>query len=565
MFLLQYRIRSVFVFGLFFIVLLVAACGSNSETESTDGSGLESSESANETVNIENIEEMIGEIHGELNSKNNEGNSDHLNGPIEGECTREEPCVIYTIEQLQAVGDRVYRYLVDDIDEPLTGHYILGQDIDAWATKDWNDGEGFIPLGSKWEPFEGTLDGEGKKITGLHISGWAVEDEGDGLFSVVSDAGVIRNVHLVDVHITSSTRFGAVGALVGINRGTIEQVSVTGEVAYTKPAGVPRPPATIGGLIGFNEGTVVDAQSDVTLTSEIGGGGLVGYNGSDGTITHAVSGATVLAEMEIVGGLVALNEGSIENSHTLHGAEVTVTKAAEGWGSEVGGLVGENKGEIRRSTSAAGVEGYMNVGGLVGSNHAGGTIEDSASNSAVSGYDKHLGGLVGRNADDGTLVARSYSIGSVYAKTAVTPDRSGPVTDIGGLVGWNVEGAEIVDSYSTASFDGEADMGNVGGLVGANGWAFGAGSIVSSYSTGASKAGNTPVGLVGDNEEGVVENSYWDGETSAMVSSGGGIGKTTEEMHDPATFAGWDETVWDFQSGAYPTLKAAPTPVEMIH
>lgn len=564
MFLLQFRRRSLFVFSLLVVALLVAACSSpEPETEVAGvgdvGSSAQTKEDSDVGVSDGVDDEGDVATSGGADAGTDEAN-DNLDGPIQGQCTLEEPCVIYTIEQLQAIGDRVYRHLVVDIDEPLTGHYILGQDIDASATADWHDGDGFVPLGSKREPFEGTLDGGGKQIIGLYIDRWASEDEGDGLFSVVGEGAVIRNVHLVEANIASGTRFGTVGALVGINKGTVEHVSATGQVTYTKPAGVPRPPAVVGGLVGLNEGAIVDAQSDVTLNSEIGGGGMVGRNGSDGTMTGARSGAKVLAEMEVVGGLVALNEGLIENSHTLHGAEVKVTRAAEGWGSEVGGLVGENKGKIRLSTSAATVEGYSNVGGFVGSNHAGGTIEDSASGGAVIGYDNHLGGLVGRNDGEGTLVARTYSTGVVYAKMAVTPDRSGPVTDMGGLVGWNVEGAAIVDSYSTASFDGDTDVSNVGGLVGTNGWAFGVGSITSSYSTGAPPAGPNTGGLVGDDGGGVVENSYWNREASGIAASGGGTGKTTDEMHDPATFAGWDESVWDLQSGTYPTLKATPAP-----
>ena len=49
-------------------------------------------------------------------------------------------------------------------------------------------------------------------------------------------------------------------------------------------------------------------------------------------------------------------------------------------------------------------------------------------------------------------------------------------------------------------------------------------------------------GLVGENYEGDVTNSFWDRETSGQAGSAGGTGKTTAQMMNTATFegAGWD-------------------------
>ena len=49
-------------------------------------------------------------------------------------------------------------------------------------------------------------------------------------------------------------------------------------------------------------------------------------------------------------------------------------------------------------------------------------------------------------------------------------------------------------------------------------------------------------GLVGRNDEGTVNDSFWDIEPSGQATSDGGTGKTTAEMQDIATFsgAGWN-------------------------
>ena len=62
-----------------------------------------------------------------------------------------------------------------------------------------------------------------------------------------------------------------------------------------------------------------------------------------------------------------------------------------------------------------------------------------------------------------------------------------------------------------------------------------------SYSTGSVTGYDYLGGLVGANE-GTVNDSFWDTETSGQATSNGGTGKNTAEMKDITTFsgAGWD-------------------------
>jgi hypothetical protein len=165
-----------------------------------------------------------------------------------------------------------------------------------------------------------------------------------------------------------------------------------------------------------------------------------------------------------------------------------------------------------------------------------------------------VGVLVGMN--EGT-VSNSYSTGNV----STDADYGG----VGGLVGVNSEGT-IMDSYSTACVISSTCT---GGLVGVNDH----GTINNCYSTG-NVSGEDYVnqdyvgGLLGANNEGTVSNSFWDTETNGQATSAGGIGKTTAEMQNIATFsgAGWDITevslnetnptyVWNIVDGlTYPFL-----------
>jgi len=65
--------------------------------------------------------------------------------------------------------------------------------------------------------------------------------------------------------------------------------------------------------------------------------------------------------------------------------------------------------------------------------------------------------------------------------------------------------------------------------------------------------GNSSVGgLVGRNDYGTVNGSFWDTETSGQATSDGGTGKNTTEMQDIATFSG---AAWDITAVANPSTR----------
>lgn len=105
---------------------------------------------------------------------------------------------------------------------PRDGHYVLTADIDMSGVK------GFKPIASKKaEGFTGTFDGQFHSIKGLRIE---YEKKYAGLFGYVGnqdDQAYIKNVALLDCYVTGQQN---VGALAGVNYGTITDCVVTGEV-----------------------------------------------------------------------------------------------------------------------------------------------------------------------------------------------------------------------------------------------------------------------------------------------------------------------------------------------
>lgn len=292
-----------------------------------------------------------------------------------------------------------------------SGRYVLGADIDASVTKEWNGGAGFVPLGG----FRGTLDGLGHSVSNLFIKSAATTSV--GLIRDLTSAGRIQNLVLenADVTNTRSSSVIGIGALVGINDGKIFNVRATVSVKSAAD--------NTGGLVGINNGDIERSSAvgevgnyQTTLIKAVGG--LVGKLAKKSTITDSYATVNVNGDSN-VGGLVGYMEKS---AGAIEGPTVS--------GSYAGIALG--KGSVR---------GNRNVGGLVGHVEFG-EVEDSYAALPVTGEGKNsaaIGGLVGLL--DGT-VEKSYASG------LITSENANKAT-VGGLIGdgagqaynsfWNTE------------------------------------------------------------------------------------------------------------------------------
>ena len=241
-----------------------------------------------------------------------------------------------------------------------------------------------------------------------------------------------------------------------------------------------------------------------------------------GVANASVTGRGTYSYSGGVGALVGANDGLVSNSYSTGNVSGR---------SSVGGLMGGSGGLVSNCYSTGNVSGDSCAGGLMGENSALGIVTSSRSTASVSGSDM-VGGLVGDNA--GT-VGNSYCTGRVTGNYYV-----------GGLVGFNGASgfaAIVSDSYSSANVTGNK---YVGGLVGENGFLWTDmeedSTVSNSYSAGNVTGDEYVGGLVGWNHGGTATNSSWDTQTSGQSTSAGGMGKTTAEMKNIATFtgAGWN-------------------------
>lgn len=143
---------------------------------------------------------------------------------------------------------------LDEVRNHLSAHFVLSNSLGvntAGYTSHIKDGATLANGGKGWAPiptFSGSFDGQGYTISGIEIEQGAGEL---GLFK--RNTGTIKNVTIDESAIRQLENAGSgvdrsgVGVLVGINGGTITQVSVDANIDVNQFSG------EVGVLAGLNE------------------------------------------------------------------------------------------------------------------------------------------------------------------------------------------------------------------------------------------------------------------------------------------------------------------------
>lgn len=219
--------------------------------------------------------------------------------------------------------------------------------------------------------------------------------------------------------------------------------------------------ANVGGIIGINHGVITGGR-DVNnnyYQHQIYNNGTIqagSYNAESGTITAGAG--------ENIGGLLGANSGKL-----TAGYNTGVVKA--GQSSNVGGIAGTNSGTLDQvfnsvvtvtktatgETDAAGrelykytytnggaISGDRNVGGIVGSNTAGGKLSNAYSTTKVEGNSK-VANIVGSNEGHVSNVY-GYAVNGTTNVNGVTASNS-YIINKDGTLAENGKDAKKLDSY----------------------------------------------------------------------------------------------------------------------
>lgn len=216
-------------------------------------------------------------------------------------------------------------------------------------------------------------------------------------------------------------------------------------------------------------------------------------------------------------------------------ANVWIANSSAEGNQGVGLLAGVNAGAIANCHTSGFVAGVGTVGGALGMNQGSATNCHSAAE--VTSTSDNAGGFVGINVMSG-MIQRCHATGNV-----------GGLAVVGGFAGHNSVMATIVDCYSLGSVSGEVDT------AGFCGTGFMLGTMASCYSAGAVSGVATPGGFVAESGGGTATDCFWDTQASGQSISALGIGKTTAQMKQRATFdPPWNFSgVWSIHEGrSYP-------------
>jgi hypothetical protein len=489
-------------------------------------------------------------------------------GEVEG--TEGNPFRVYDVETLKKVGSGNDGW-------SQSAHYRQMRDI-TLPNVTSGESNNWTPIGNNSTRFEGIYDGNNKTISNLT----------QGLFGSIDLGATVQNVGIIDCDINSGN-YG--GSVVGINYGTVANCYATGEIrGFTNDS-------SVGGIVGYSNGMVQNCHFTGEVSGEGSLGGIVGNNNDYGTIQNCYAMNDIKGTDGSVGGVAGYNSGTVQNCHS--------TGTVSGTGS-VGGVVGNNGGTVESCYATGKVSGNDSVGGVVGGNggtvkscYATGKVSGTNSVGGVVGSsmgmvqycyatgdvegDNGVGGVVG---DNGSTLQYCYATGKVSGTYRVggvagyigmnkvlncyaTGDVSaGSGDEVGGIVGGSAEGT-VLNCYATGKVSG-GDM--VGGVVGNNAMAIAQNCVALNPNINGSEVGRVAVGSPAIKSYGRKDmtkggNSFaWtddmngkDGADIEAAQWGVKSWWTTESNWDPSRGDVWDFTNdWEW-GGSLPILRNMPS------
>ncbi|VVB75151.1 Uncharacterised protein [uncultured archaeon] len=197
--------------------------------------------------------------------------------------------------------------MLQDMNSNLSANYILLKDINCSNSINWNSQKGFKPVGFSFAQigtlstlpgkFTGTLNGNGKIVSGLYIN-----LPNNGYTGLVGwNYGEIYNLGLTGESVSS---WGVTGGIAGRNESIIRNSFVSGSIYGSA--------LSVGGIVGVGGTGVINVYSAGSVSSNGERGLLVG---NQGTVIDSYSTSTI-NQGSLFGGLVA-NGSALTSFWTL--------------------------------------------------------------------------------------------------------------------------------------------------------------------------------------------------------------------------------------------------------
>ncbi|HAS8538471.1 TPA: hypothetical protein I7730_01495 [Vibrio vulnificus] len=395
-----------------------------------------------------------------------------------------------------------------------TKDWVLTADIDAGDTINWNDGQGFLPIGTESQRYSANFDGGGYTISNLYID--RPEQDQVGLFGYITFSNyTLSNLTLDGANITGRK-------FVGSFAGTTYYTTLANlSVKNSQIKGVEQ----VGGVQGVglsssgNDITVEGALVEATGSSRDSLAGGFSGTGTNLAEFHNINITAVVKSNYRAGGVVGLSENGGDWFDVTLGVDVSAPDAAGGFvgfgrNIEIDGLYGDVK------VTGEGTGYYSGIGGVVGYSGSISRVHNCELNVDVTGT-LLVGGIFGSVASSGDEVKNCSITGNVAGAVAV-----------GGLAGLVSSASALFTDVSINSNSSISGTEYVGGLFGITLGGYDDRNYVrlssSAKVSGVDKVGGF-TGTYLPYWNLIFTQSYFDGELSSGITSGGMIGYVQSE------------------------------------
>ena len=283
-----------------------------------------------------------------------------------------------------------------------------------------------------------------------------------GVAALNSESGTIGAVLVNGCTVNSGS--ANMGAVAAVNNGTIQSVTVQ---KATLQGGA----AVIGGIAGWNKGRIVGTETSactvkpnaLTLenltAADITLGGAAGQNEKDAIINNVQVALNVTQKLEkyrTLGGVAGVNNGTLQNCVFTAGQlgetitnDAPATLGAAKVGDAIGGVAGVNNATVTGCTVQ---KIHINMLGIT-------NVESSQNVATKLDNASHVGGIVGRNSNKGTIqdsFIGTQDSSAVIAKFGFVGGIAG--SNAGEITGCGGQGTKAaVDQIKTWLKAGETD------------------------------------------------------------------------------------------------------------
>ena len=477
-------------------------------------SALTRAEAATILLSIKKNETVIAANAGELSTTNCMVEHQGQQGVfLKGDGTKSDPYEIANEEQLNHLrmhtSEGAFYILTKNI--AITKDYATTAPAVTSDEPNWTDGN-FEPIGSKENPFKGSVLGNGYTISGLNISGTTGRNSNKtgasyaGLFGYLGSGSSVTNL-IVDASTITGNQY--TGAIAGYNEGTVKNCQLGkkgivsgstytgGLVGYSSQplsslrnrGAVAGTSANTGGIVGAINApgtSLLYCQNEGTVSGNDDTGGIVGEFASStdavATIQECYNKGTVEAGPYNAGGIAGTASGS-NYSITISDCANSGVVTGSGINGGIAGLLETNKATITKSKNTGEVYGN-GAGGIVGYNQG---VVTYSYNSGTVKANMDAGGIAAYQQDSEGRVTKCYNEGTVSAKSYA-----------GGIIGEN--DSRVDNCYHSGKVSG---TNSIGGIAGKN-----TSTITNVYCSGKVTGDNGVGTLVGRNG-GMLSNSYW--------------------------------------------------------